>query len=113
MRRETTEALRTTSSGETAIERVARLAEQTEPLIPERTLPTLPSKADPLLVTLDLVQLHDLVYNAATTYLHTLTNMTRENARRHGERIAARAELIVYSTDYLHRASEARQGRDL
>ena len=61
--------------------------------------PTLPTTADPLSLTLTLDELHDIVRNAASLYLHTLSGLRHDKALKHADRIAqgaldlARAQL--------------------
>jgi hypothetical protein len=57
--------------------------------------PTLPTSDTVPVVHLTLDQLHDVVYAAASTYLHTLSSMGQDRARQHAERIAHTAEQVV------------------
>lgn len=93
---------------ETLDQRIARLRAVAPD--PEQTVieQALPSAHDEVLVIVDLVQLHDLVHAAASSYLHTLSSMGRERARQHADRIADQAERIAWGSDYLQRGADPR-----
>lgn len=76
----------------------------TSPAPSTLTEPTLPTSSMVPLVTLSTDQLHDLVYAAASEYLHGLTGLRSDVARQHARRIAAQAELIA------HREYDVRPG---
>lgn len=65
------------------------------------TEPTLPLP-DARLFTLTELELHDLTYHAVTTYLRSLSGMTREKAHQHAARIADRAVTAALASDYVH-----------
>lgn len=63
--------------------------------------PTLPTSTNVPVVHLTTDQLHDLVYAATSTYLHTLSKMPKDKARQHAERVATMAERVAVSEGYV------------
>lgn len=97
--------------GETLDDKIRRAtvaaAQRGEALIPEPTLPEPGPVVD--LATMTMVELHDLLYSAASTYLQsTVKSMPKRDARLHAERIANQGLLIARGQDYLHRGADPR-----
>lgn len=71
-----------------------------------------PSLPDPepvtTLITCTLNELHDLVYNGAAEYLHSLSRMPVERAREHATRISDMVVRASSWTDYTHRGRDPR-----
>lgn len=98
------------ASGESTEERIARLAAAApaEPVAGlEQTLPSTDPVVD--LATVTMPELHDLVYAAASTYLQSLSQMTKTKAHTHAERIASMALTITKDhPDYMTRGADPR-----
>lgn len=92
--------------------RLARLAAAAPPEPPEpgvylaQTIHPADLEVD--LATLTVPELHDLVYAAASTYLQSLSSMTKTKAHTHAERIASMAEQITAGQDYMTRGRDPR-----
>ena len=63
--------------------------------------PTLPTSTSVPVVHLTTDQLHDLVYAACSTYLHSLSKMPKDRARQHAERVATLAEQVAHNEGYV------------
>ncbi len=95
---------------ETLEQRIARLAAVAPADQPVALPQTIRTSDTPLvdLAFLTLTELHDLVYAASSTYLQTLSSMTKQRAHLHASRIAATAEQITAGQDYMSRGSDPR-----
>ncbi|KAA1380513.1 hypothetical protein [Aeromicrobium fastidiosum] len=71
-----------------------------------QTIPGLDPQVD--IATLTKPELHDLVYAAASTYLQSLSSMTKTKAHLHAERIAHQALAITAGQDYMSRGADPR-----
>lgn len=110
MRRETKELLRD-REGADPFEAIARglahaqdRASQNPPTdATQRTL-----ELTTRLFTMTEAELHDLTYHAVSTYLRTLTAMTKAKAHEHAARIAAESIRQGLASDYIHQGVDPR-----
>lgn len=110
MRRETLQKIWAGRDDETLDERLLRLR-STAPLAPlaDAEQPSLPHGAPVVdLAYLTTAELHDLVYNAASTYLQRLSQMPKGKAHTHAERIATVALQMTAGQDYMTRGADPR-----
>lgn len=94
---------------ETLEQRLSRLTAAAPSPLPVGLPQSLPDTS-PLvdIATITKTELHDLVYAAASTYLQSLTSMTKTKAHMHAERIASTAEQITAGQDYMSRGTDPR-----
>ncbi len=91
------------------IERARAAAANRAPQVTEPTLRVEDATETVPLITVTRDELHDLVYAAASIYLHSRTTLTLERGRMHARRIAEEALFVLRShPDYQHAGPDPR-----